>query len=267
MRSKSDVLNAVKQFAKEIGAPEATISDAAREQMSDDLKKFCQSIGTSLRVLEEGTPWSNKAELYIGIIKEAVRKDMKISAAPLAFWDYCVERRARIHNLTPSNLFQVHGSNPHTVEMNETGDISNLCQFGWYDWVYYREHNALFPNDKERLGRCLGPARGEGNEMAQWILTSKATVVPRRTVRSLTTAELHSSKEKHVRAIFDAVIEKRFGNRFQGAQDVTSSSTDESWEPYSDSEEVGWEAIDIEDAVDPNGRQLNRNPAYDKLNC
>ena len=74
MRSKSEVLNAVKQFAREVGAPEAIISDAAGEQSSEDLKKFCQSIGTSLRHLEEGTPWSNLAELYIGIIKESVRR-------------------------------------------------------------------------------------------------------------------------------------------------------------------------------------------------
>ena len=61
MSSKKDVLKAVKQFAKEIGAPDAIISDGAREQTSDDLRRFLQSIGTSLRVLEEGTPWANKA--------------------------------------------------------------------------------------------------------------------------------------------------------------------------------------------------------------
>ena len=77
MKSKSEVLLAVKQFAKEIGVPDAIISDAAKEQTSHNLRKFCGDIGTTLRVLEEGTPWSNKAELYIGIIKEVVRKDMK----------------------------------------------------------------------------------------------------------------------------------------------------------------------------------------------
>jgi hypothetical protein len=32
------------------------------------MRKFCNEIGTTLRALEEGTPWSNKAELYIGLI-------------------------------------------------------------------------------------------------------------------------------------------------------------------------------------------------------
>jgi hypothetical protein len=92
MKSKSEVLQAVKEFAKKIGAPDAIICDAASEQKSKPLQKFLGEFGTTLRVLEEGTPWANKAELYIGLIKEAVRKDMKDSNCPLAFWDYCVER-------------------------------------------------------------------------------------------------------------------------------------------------------------------------------
>jgi hypothetical protein len=68
MRSKKEVLQAVKQFAKEIGAPDAIIADAAREQKSLELRKFCSEIRTTLQVLEEGTPWANKAELYIGLI-------------------------------------------------------------------------------------------------------------------------------------------------------------------------------------------------------
>ena len=91
MQTKSEVLQAVKQFAKEIGAPDAIICDMCHEQASRSLRKFCGEIGTMLHVLEEGTPWANNAKLYIGLIKEAFRKDMKDSNCPLAFWDYCVE--------------------------------------------------------------------------------------------------------------------------------------------------------------------------------
>ena len=129
MKSKAEVLQAVKQFAKEIGAPDAIICDAAGEQTSQALRKFCSEIGTTLRYLEEGTPWANKAELYIGLIKEAVRKDMKESDSPLAFWDYCVEQRARINNLTAKSRFKLHGTNAHTSLTGEEGDISNLCKY------------------------------------------------------------------------------------------------------------------------------------------
>ena len=59
MRRKSKVLQAIKQLAKEIGV------DMACEQMSQEVRKFCNDIGTTLWALEEGSPWCNKAELYI----------------------------------------------------------------------------------------------------------------------------------------------------------------------------------------------------------
>ena len=91
MRRKSEVLQALKQFAKEIGAPTSIIADMSGEQMSHNVRKFCNDIGATLRALEEGTPWSNKAELYIGLLKEAVRKDMRETNSPMILWDYCVE--------------------------------------------------------------------------------------------------------------------------------------------------------------------------------
>ena len=68
MRRKSEVLQANKQFAKEIGVPTSIIADMAGEQISQEVRKFCNDIGTTLQALEEGTPWSNKAELYIGLL-------------------------------------------------------------------------------------------------------------------------------------------------------------------------------------------------------
>ena len=52
MKSKSEVLQAVKKIAKDIGSPEEIICDMSGEQTSKSLKKFCNEIGTTLRVLE-----------------------------------------------------------------------------------------------------------------------------------------------------------------------------------------------------------------------
>ena len=112
----------------------------------------------TLRVFEEGTPWANKAERYIGLLKESERKDMRESNSPLPFWDYCLERRVRIYNVTARDYPMIRGTNPHTLVTGEEGDISNLCQFSWYEWAYFREHTAAFPHNKEVLGRVLGPA-------------------------------------------------------------------------------------------------------------
>ena len=72
MKHKSEVLLAIKQFAKEVGAPDAIVSYMDREQVSQEVQNFCNTIGTTLRALEEGMPWSNKAKLYIKLMKEAI---------------------------------------------------------------------------------------------------------------------------------------------------------------------------------------------------
>ena len=168
----------------------------ASEQMSQEVRKFCSDIGTTLWALEEGTPWSNKAELYIGLLKEAVQKDMCDTDLPMCLWDYCVERWAKINNLTAKDNFKLDGTTSHTATLAEECDISSLCQFGWYEWCYYHEQTTAFPHNCEVLGWILGPARGEGNEMAQWILKANGRVVPRQSLQPLTTAERHSPVEE-----------------------------------------------------------------------
>ena len=58
MKKKSGVLLAIKEFAKGIGAPDSFVTDMSGEQMSSEVKKFWNDIGTTLITLEEGTPWS-----------------------------------------------------------------------------------------------------------------------------------------------------------------------------------------------------------------
>ena len=263
MKKESEVLQAIKQFAKAIGAPDAIICDASKAQTSQKVRQFCNDIGTTLRILEENTQWANKAELYIGIIKEAVRKDMRASHCPLVFWDYCMERRARINNLTAKDLFSLHGSNAYSSLMGEEGDISALCQYDWYDWCYYREQSEKFPFNREVLGRVLGPATGEGNEMCQWVLKANGNVVPRRTLRPLTVDERHSPLEIKKRDTFNDLIERRWGTAMSPPQ--VSEKDDDPWEVYHDDDELPRHIPDVEDVVDATGKVLCQQPAYDKI--
>ena len=167
----------------------------------------------TLRILEESTQWANRAKLYIGIIKQAVKNDLRQSNTPLYLWDYCVQRRALIHNLVPRDLFQTEGRTPYEYQTGTQGDISNLCSYDWYDWCYFREEAGnQFPNPKEYLGRALGPSKNEGNEMAQWILKSNSSIVPRRSLRRLTKAEMNSDTERLKRNQFDQLIKCKLGD-------------------------------------------------------
>ena len=59
------------------------------------------------------------------------------------------------------------------------------------------------------LGRVLGSAKREGNEMSQWVLKTNSEIVSRRTTRPLREDEIHSETEIHKRKIFDELIERR----------------------------------------------------------
>ena len=197
MKSKGEFKDALKMFCKEVGVPMTLVCDPSGEQTSKEVKHFCHQVGMTLRVLEESTQWANRAERYVGLFKEAVCNDLRRTNSPLCLWDYCLERRARIHNVTPKKLFQLQGQNPTAATFGDITDISNICMFDWYEFCYFREvSDTKFPFQKEQLGRCLGPMKNEGNEMAQAILKMSGSIVPRRTVRRLTVSELHSRSEQ-----------------------------------------------------------------------
>ena len=120
-----------------------------------------------LRVQEEWTQHANRTELYIGLLKEAFQNELRARHASLGLWCFCAQRRVAFFTLTTKNLFQVQGQNPYLATLGKMGDISNLCQYKWHKWVYFRQGKAPFPHMKEELGRCLGPTKNKGDGMAQ----------------------------------------------------------------------------------------------------
>ena len=260
MRSQSEFGTALHWFCKQVGVPSTLVADKHRSQTSYTIKRFCDQIGTTLRVLERHTPWSNRAELYIGILKEAVRKDLRQSNSPMILWDYAIERRALIYNLTPRPLFQLNGLTPYEFTFGEMGDISNLCVYGWYEWIYFRDFGS-FPTNKEQLGRVLGPTENDGNEMAQSVLTIKGTVVTRRTLRKLRWDELHSSIEKSKREHFDKQIHLKLGDSIS----IVTQQDQGEFVRYED-DDLQLSSIPRDgDPVDDNGKAVFERPMTDLL--
>jgi hypothetical protein len=213
MESKRQFKDALHRFCKDVGVPATLLVDPSGEQTSKKVRKFCHQVGTTLKVLEESTQWANRAELYIGLFKESIRQDLSKTNSPMKLWDYCAERRTRIHNVTPRDLFQLNGNTPITATFGTQPDISNICQFDWYDWCYFREESQVqFPFQKRQLGRVLGPLQNEGNEMSQAVLTITGKVVPRHTCSRLSISELHSPSEIQKRNNFDKNITELLGD-------------------------------------------------------
>lgn len=212
----TEYMAALKTFCKEIGVPDTLVCDPHPVQKAGEVRRFCAELGTTLRLLERSTQWANIAERWIGLLKNGTRSDLQESNCPMVLWDFCLERRAQIMNMTARDNVKLQGQNPHTVTFNQPGDISSLCNFGWFEWCYYLEDRQKhkFPKAIAKLGRCLGPTKHNGNEMAQWILCRNGTIVPRRTLRRLTPHELSvtNEAERDKRRSFMDGIYQKFGD-------------------------------------------------------
>ena len=134
------------------------IFDGHQSQTSIKLKILCDQLGTILKILEKGTPWANIAELYIGILKEEFRKDMRASHSPMLLWDYVIEHYSLIHSTIPRPLFHNTGLTPHEVTLGAPADISNTYVYVWYEWTLYCNHRA-FPENRYKLGIVIVPIK------------------------------------------------------------------------------------------------------------
>ena len=236
MKTESEVHKAYKHFFKAVGVPDAIVSDGAKAQVMGQTKTLCNEVGTTIRQLERHTPWSNRAELYIGLLKRAIRKELKRTDCPLALWDYCAQRCAMVNNVTAKDLFQLEGETPHYHVHGQHPDISNLCRFQWYEWVYWRDEDAGFPLPPEALGRVLGPSINAGNQMAQWVLKSNGQIVPCRTLRPLRKDELHAPHEIRKRQLFTTLIREKLGDSMTPPQ-VDLPVHEDVFEAYEDDDE------------------------------
>jgi hypothetical protein len=129
MKRQADYFLALKQFAKNVGVPDVFVCGPHPAQTKCEVQNFCTQISTTLKVLEAETQWANHVELYIGLMKEATQMDMRLSGSPFVLWDYCMMCRALIFQITAKKLFQLNGTNPHTMTFGTEAEILNLCKF------------------------------------------------------------------------------------------------------------------------------------------
>ncbi|KAL7475056.1 LOW QUALITY PROTEIN: hypothetical protein ACHAW6_000990 [Cyclotella cf. meneghiniana] len=81
------------------------------------------------------------------------------------------------------------GRVPETVVSDETANISPFCEFGFWDWVKFRDRGVVFPDDPLVLGNYLGASIDVGHAMMQRVMKANGKVEDRSTVRQLTPKE------------------------------------------------------------------------------
>ena len=90
MQPQKEFQTALHWFCNQVGVPVRLFVDGQISQASPTVRRFCDQVGTTLQVLDTGTSWANRAEIYIGLLKEAARCYMPQSNSPMTLWCYCI---------------------------------------------------------------------------------------------------------------------------------------------------------------------------------
>ena len=65
--------------------------------------------------------------------------------SPKVIWGTCLEFEGYIHSNTDLDILDLDGITPETNISGETSNITTFCEFGWYQWVYFRDTSMTFP--------------------------------------------------------------------------------------------------------------------------
>ena len=153
MELKSEFNDALYSFYKEVGVPIALVVNPSGEKTSKVVRKFCNQAKTTLRILEESTQWVNRAELYTGFLKKAIRKDFLNSNCPMILWNYYAQRRALTHNLTPRYLFQAEKQSPYQYRSARWYLKSMILRLVWLVLLLWRKYTPILKTE-ETFGTC-----------------------------------------------------------------------------------------------------------------
>ncbi len=149
-----------------------------------------------------------------------------------------------------------NGKVPETIMTGSTANISHICEFGWYDWVMFRDNVPTFPDVKLTLGQYLGPATDVGSACTAKILKSNGQTVCRSTLRHLNNEEIHCPIHQEMCRIFNETITHHLGPNAteQGflAEDLTPD-----YDFYDDDHDLDPDHGDLEVTPDMGDNNLN----------
>ncbi len=160
-------------------------------------------------VTEPHRPNHNFAE---GVIREVRQKWFRVMVrknVPHRLWDYGLQWVCDIQNRTSNSARGLDGRCPLERLTGETVDISENLDFGFYDWVWFRENAGL---GETKLGRWLGVSHRVGTLMSFWVITSTGKVLSRTTVQRVTNLELQLEENKTKCATYTAALQERLGD-------------------------------------------------------
>ena len=262
--SKKRASEALMSFIHDVGIPQTIVSDNASEETQGKFEETCRKYRIEQKQTVPYSPWHNLAEASIRELKVGIRRTMRRKRMPKRLWCFAAQWVAATRRLTALDLPQLEGRVPEEKVLGSTPDISSHAMFDMYEVVWYWEPTIGFPDDRKRLGRSLGVAEVSTDVMAHYILTSKGTIVIRKSIWALTSDELKDPQMVADIAALDQGIQGKIGDTIKD-DDVDPTLVGDLPDPpdfiFEDEKEV-------DDPVEPEATKLEADEytpeAYDQ---
>eukprot|EP00804_Cyclotella_cryptica_P023948 CCRYP_010054-RA/>CCRYP_010054-RA protein AED:0.31 eAED:0.32 QI:0/0/0/1/0.5/0.33/3/0/420 len=131
------------------------IVDGAKEMRLGEFARKCKEASCLLQSTEPYSPWSNSAECEIRELKKGAARKLTRGPSPVVV--LVPEYEAYVRSHTAHDIYCLDRRVPETVVSGETADIGPFCEFGFWDWVKFRDQGVAFPGNALILGKYLGP--------------------------------------------------------------------------------------------------------------
>jgi hypothetical protein len=236
--------------------PPTMVFDGLKDQCKGDFKRKLCKADCHARQTEPYSLWQQAAEGCIRELKCGVSHKMIKTSSPRVLWDHCIELEALIRSSTRNNVYMTNGEVPETIMTGSTANKSHLCEFGWYDWVMFRDNVPTFPDVKLTLGQYLGPATNVGLALTTKILKSNRQTACRSTLRHLNDEEIHCPIHQEMCRVFNDTITHHLGHNATElhfpAEDLTPD-----YDFYDDDHDLDPDHADLEVTPEMGDNYLN----------
>jgi hypothetical protein len=221
------------------------IIDGAKEMKLGEFAQKCKEAHCYLQSMEPYSPWSNSAKREIRELKKGAARKLTQSGAPRQMWCFALEYKLYVRLHTTHDIYRLDGRVPKTVVSGETADICPFCEFGFWDWVKFREQGVAFPGDAMVLDKYLGPSIDVGLAMTSRILKANGKLEDQSKVRALTSEERVNAALFRGQQEFLDSVENRWGPKTT-VKDLNLTPDSDNMDPWEDKDEPSFPKLDDE---------------------
>ena len=196
-KNDTDATESLRRFCTDVGVPVNLKSDMAATFTG-------RNTGFTQMVRKHGInmTWSEpdrhnqlqQVDVAIRDLKRRWRHKMSSKNVPRRLWCFGVEHQAQLMQFIPRGRNDRSG---YEVLTGRTPDISEFCDFDFYDLVWYwrAAHPSLSEHDRE-LARWMGVAHRVGSDMCYWLMPVSGKPVVNTTVQHVTSEDYQNPQIK-----------------------------------------------------------------------